>query len=1207
MSKDTPADEEDLDGMDGKGKENIDNLDEVANIPKGLSKPGSNLPLDELDFANANIKILKPETNDKPVNVISKKNRKKNKKQRPTVSLETLLPSPLDSSSSEQNAYVAKIRRLNAQKEALEGGPSSTTNDGAEDGPVLDPHKPSYTPQHLLDSPDALQSLFAGRTNPVSEYHLSRFAATNIEQDAVHALLSFMHDFIMSEGPINVDDPKLKQYVIDNFPEESAKYVQDCGGLRKFLLRSVDFALLDDTVCVKEHVIRAQEKVVAGVKDKFKTNKYTMSDKFHAQKLAHLIEDSKLSRSSSSSSLFSSNTSTSWSNGIESGGAASNGASVAVGLSHNQSFNSGFFSPANKTVLASDNNSTLVDDGFCTGGDQTTRDGISSSVPCASVGGSSSSSSVSQLDQFEPPVSCGTPRRPSTINMASTPRKHSSVTGGEDSADLDVSTHRLFEVPRDDDGLAAESAMAAMQEKLQEALQTVARREQQLQQEVDTKNELQKKLAQIRNKNNKELSTLKKQRENEEEIAQAERRRTEQAKSQLTAEQRRMQGEKHKLIEENKALLSKVNALQLHNDQLVQQAGEVEAEVDQLTMRSSRLEDQLRVVQASLSSAAERARKAEQGYIDLNRSLTEKVINSVLTACRYEVFTMLELERHVTADTWPNARLLADSRREVEEHIRELEGELTNLGTMSEKFSSMLNAGRPLNSLPRQSLPSVPDTLLCTKAIYLLNVNQTSSAASRVQNQRSGVTAARSQEPPHILRPSAGLAMSSIDSGTASTDGSPVAIGARKKTDSAASLGTALNSASGSVLAKEKSYLKLMEEPPMKISATNRVNQLLLSLGVGNPTGGSAAVVGSSCDPRNGVAVPSSGSRSPSSPGPPETNPLTSDAHQLFVGKLPPTFTNDQLKSVFARYGDVYSARIVDNTVNPNGKFGFVAFFNPRDRDAVLQRVASAPMTFGNYVFNVQPLDSSLQRKTEDARRAAATRQFAGQTIVPPSRLTTAAAPSRQWTPDPRQASPGPDVPIELDIKPKFQNMRPVARPEAAVGATLSKKPVVTINASGRQTTAGGPGPQSNNYHRLVEKCRAKLGPGFSDDDLRTTISGVRRLNNGSLSGLAEDTIVERVEQLLKRPPRKQNPWADLTPVTPPTALSHQAAVDVREEECCICVCVMDKPSEVIRLDCGHYFHTYCINQWLTQKQDCPICRTHTINKEDYPSLSSAH
>ena len=44
-------------------------------------------------------------------------------------------------------------------------------------------------------------------------------------------------------------------------------------------------------------------------------------------------------------------------------------------------------------------------------------------------------------------------------------------------------------------------------------------------------------------------------------------------------------------------------------------------------------------------------------------------------------------------------------------------------------------------------------------------------------------------------------------------------------------------------------------------------------------------------------------------------------------------------------------------------------------------------------------------------------------------------------------------------------------------------------------------------------------------------------------------------------------------------------------EACCICMDDMTS-STSMKLDCGHYFHTSCLQNWATQQESCPMCRT---------------
>ena len=44
-------------------------------------------------------------------------------------------------------------------------------------------------------------------------------------------------------------------------------------------------------------------------------------------------------------------------------------------------------------------------------------------------------------------------------------------------------------------------------------------------------------------------------------------------------------------------------------------------------------------------------------------------------------------------------------------------------------------------------------------------------------------------------------------------------------------------------------------------------------------------------------------------------------------------------------------------------------------------------------------------------------------------------------------------------------------------------------------------------------------------------------------------------------------------------------------EPCCICQEDYADGEDMGRVECGHYFHTACIKQWLVIKNTCPICK----------------
>ncbi|XP_047338943.1 uncharacterized protein LOC124942472 [Impatiens glandulifera] len=49
------------------------------------------------------------------------------------------------------------------------------------------------------------------------------------------------------------------------------------------------------------------------------------------------------------------------------------------------------------------------------------------------------------------------------------------------------------------------------------------------------------------------------------------------------------------------------------------------------------------------------------------------------------------------------------------------------------------------------------------------------------------------------------------------------------------------------------------------------------------------------------------------------------------------------------------------------------------------------------------------------------------------------------------------------------------------------------------------------------------------------------------------------------------------------------------DRNCSICQEEYGEEDETGKLDCGHFFHSHCIEQWLVRKNSCPICKTAAI------------
>lgn len=125
-------------------------------------------------------------------------------------------------------------------------------------------------------------------------------------------------------------------------------------------------------------------------------------------------------------------------------------------------------------------------------------------------------------------------------------------------------------------------------------------------------------------------------------------------------------------------------------------------------------------------------------------------------------------------------------------------------------------------------------------------------------------------------------------------------------------------------------------------------------------------------------------------------------------------------------------------------------------------------------------------------------------------------------------------------------------------------------------------------------------------DLLNKAIMEVREKNNKSLTGLDKTEILAQVGIQLERLFSKTSlaPWAQLTQIESSNESSRETSNSQNmEDHCSICLEPLTIGLTTTLVDCPHLFHTHCINSWLVQKNDCPICRTFTLNDQEYPTL----
>tara|TARA_B100001094_G_scaffold315390_1_gene355335 strand:+ start:1406 stop:1822 length:417 start_codon:yes stop_codon:yes gene_type:complete len=49
------------------------------------------------------------------------------------------------------------------------------------------------------------------------------------------------------------------------------------------------------------------------------------------------------------------------------------------------------------------------------------------------------------------------------------------------------------------------------------------------------------------------------------------------------------------------------------------------------------------------------------------------------------------------------------------------------------------------------------------------------------------------------------------------------------------------------------------------------------------------------------------------------------------------------------------------------------------------------------------------------------------------------------------------------------------------------------------------------------------------------------------------------------------------------------------DKECTICLEEYQENDELYQLQCDHYYHKECINDWLLKHQTCPLCRLNLV------------
>jgi hypothetical protein len=51
-------------------------------------------------------------------------------------------------------------------------------------------------------------------------------------------------------------------------------------------------------------------------------------------------------------------------------------------------------------------------------------------------------------------------------------------------------------------------------------------------------------------------------------------------------------------------------------------------------------------------------------------------------------------------------------------------------------------------------------------------------------------------------------------------------------------------------------------------------------------------------------------------------------------------------------------------------------------------------------------------------------------------------------------------------------------------------------------------------------------------------------------------------------------------------------------ETCSVCLAHFDNNEKLIQIECNHFSHTECLNEWVKYKSECPVCRSNIKTSE---------
>ncbi|XP_019379597.1 PREDICTED: E3 ubiquitin-protein ligase TTC3 isoform X4 [Gavialis gangeticus] len=172
--------------------------------------------------------IKKQENEDISTNGIKVKNKNKKKKSKESKQTILVLSGGVGALTHEEDAIFAEENTLS----------------------FMNPYEPFIIPEYLRDQVEEFEALH-GSISDSDDYQ--RFLDNNPDPTCA-SLYDYFSQILEEHGPMEIDD-KLLVGEYEHFPEEAHKIVENAGGLKPFLLRSVHFVLVDNCIGLMKHAI----------------------------------------------------------------------------------------------------------------------------------------------------------------------------------------------------------------------------------------------------------------------------------------------------------------------------------------------------------------------------------------------------------------------------------------------------------------------------------------------------------------------------------------------------------------------------------------------------------------------------------------------------------------------------------------------------------------------------------------------------------------------------------------------------------------------------------------------------------------------------------------------------------------------------------------------------------------------------------------